>query len=456
MKTEALVAFKRCCDAVSPFNCVEKALRLTDDRLVVTSASGSAVSLPMTADTRFVLTAFGKASIPMALAAEQQLGPRLQAGTVIAPSTLATRDWKLRSRIYYGARNNLPDSDSVAATHKAVDSIRENDGADVVFLFLVSGGGSALLCAPEGVSLEAKLATIRTLTSNGADIRVLNAFRQKLSAVKGGKTLDLVRNGRVVSLLVSDLIDDLVQFIASGPTIPQTSAMIEMARAILTSPKWTSLLPEEILNKIQEPSPTASHSVEPLNVVIASNRLALAELKEYFTAQGYDAHVVSSSIEGNATEVGRMFAGLIAAGRDDLPTKLKEFGGNDIYPKGNKIALLFGGETTVIIHGGGKGGRCQEMALSCLISLASSPSREASFLFLAAGTDGQDGPTDAAGALITVDDIREDVASRALGFLNTSNSYEFWTTHNEGRNHIKCGPTGTNVMDIQIVLLRFT
>ncbi|RCN38908.1 hypothetical protein ANCCAN_15180 [Ancylostoma caninum] len=102
----------------------------------------------------------------------------------------------LRSRVFHGARNNLPDSDSVAATLEALKSIERNDSSDSIFLFLVSGGGSALFCAPDGISLEEKLMTIRTLAANGADIRVLNSFRQKLSAVKGGKTLNYVKKGQ--------------------------------------------------------------------------------------------------------------------------------------------------------------------------------------------------------------------------------------------------------------------
>ncbi|KAK6030345.1 MOFRL family protein, partial [Ostertagia ostertagi] len=353
-----------------------------------------------------------------------------------------------------GRRNNLPDLDSVAATKEALRSIQKNDADDVVFLFLLSGGGSALFCAPDGISLDAKLSTIRTLTANGADIRVLNAFRQKLSAVKGGKTLNFVKKGTVISLLISDLIDDLIQFIASGPTIPQTASMQELSRKIITSPKWTSLLSSEILDKVQESSPSTLGSSEPHNIIIASNSYALQEMKDFFNSLGYDSHIVSSGLEGNATEVGRYFAEIICAGKDGLPTKLEKFGKKTKF-QGDKVALLFGGETTVVLHGKGRGGRCQEMALSCLISLSSNSVPLPPFLFLAAGTDGQDGPTDAAGALISNDDIKDDLVKEGNSYLNTSNSYEFWSAYNDGKNHIKTGPTGTNVMDVQIVLLHF-
>ncbi|VDL63083.1 unnamed protein product [Nippostrongylus brasiliensis] len=387
MRTEALTAFKRCCDAVSPVLCVEKALRLSDDQLIVSSAS-TLVSLPITKATRFVLTAFGKASVPMALAAEQQLGER---------------DLKLRSRVFYGARNNLPDSDSVAGGLGFLDCLPE--------LTKSSSGGSALFCAPEGVTLAEKLSVIQKLTSNGADIRVLNAFRQKLSAVKGGKVLNFVKQGRVVSLLISDLIDDLTQFIASGPTVPANDSIKETAEAILTSPKWLPLLPDKIKAIIEDSPPPAPPPVEPCNIIIASNRHALNELDGYLTSIGYESHIV---------------------------------------------ALLFGGETTVVLHGKGKGGRCQEMVLSCFTQIASTEVPPSPFLFLAAGTDGQDGPTDAAGALITNEDVMSDaVVEQANECLNTSNSYEFWCGYNYGRNHIKTGPTGTNVMDIQIVLIHF-
>ncbi|KIH54153.1 MOFRL family protein [Ancylostoma duodenale] len=359
----------------------------------------------------------------------------------------------LQSRVFHGARNNLPDSDSVAATHEALKSIERNDSSDSIFLFLVSGGGSALFCAPDGISLEEKLLTIRTLATNGADIRVLNSFRQKLSAVKGGKTLNYVKKGQVVALLMSDLIDNLIQFIASGPTILQTGPMMEMSKALTSSPKWTSLLPARILNKLQDPPP--SPSVKPHNIIVGSISTALSALKEYLTSQGYDAHVITSTLEGNATQRGKDFAELIMSPRNGLATALKKFGGSVKRELGEKVALLFGGETTVVVRGSGKGGRCQEMTLSCLATLASSAKPLPCFLFLAAGTDGQDGPTDAAGAYITNVDVKKDIVTQSSEYLETSNSYQFWSSYNNGQNHIKPGPTGTNVMDIQIVLMNF-
>ncbi|KAK6045327.1 MOFRL family protein [Cooperia oncophora] len=458
MKAEALAAFKRCCDAVSPYSCVKK--------LVVTSSS-NAVSLPLSTSTRFVVTAFGKASIPMAMAAEHQLGQRMHDGIVIAPSTLENRETTLRSRVFYGARNNLPDSDSVAATTEALHSIQKNDADDVIFLFLISGGGSALFCAPDGISLATKLSTIKTLTSNGADIRVLNAFRQKLSSVKGGKTLNFVRKGTVVSLIISDMIGDLIQFIASGPTIPQTRQCKKCPRKLLhlqnghpsklhkKSPKTNTDGKFTHRALLQESSLPSLRNREPYNIIIASNNYALQEMKDFFTSLGYDSHIVSSTLEGNAAEAGRYFAELITAGKDSLLTKLDRFGKKIKTSLGRKVALLFGSETTVVLRGKGRGGRCQEMTLSCLVSLSSNSDPLPAFLFLAAGTDGQDGPTDAAGAFISNDDLKDDFVKEAESYLNTSNSYGFWSVFQNGKNHVKPGPTGTNVMDVQIVLLHF-
>ncbi|WKX99259.1 hypothetical protein Q1695_014274 [Nippostrongylus brasiliensis] len=374
----------------------------------------------------------------------------------VTPAKVEKLPEKLRSRVLYGAQNNLPDSDSVAGTREALRCIERNDGTDVIFLFLISGGGSALFCAPEGVTLAEKLSVIQKLTSNGADIRVLNAFRQKLSAVKGGKVLNFVKQGRVVSLLISDLIDDLTQFIASGPTIPANDSIKETAEAILTSPKWLPLLPDKIKAIIEDSSPPAPPPVEPHNIIIASNRHALNELDRYLTSIGYESHIVTTRLEGNAAELGRRFAQLITSEKSQIPEILKSFGLEDEVSLGDKVALLFGGETTVVLQGNGKGGRCQEMVLSCFTQIASTEVPPSPFLFLAAGTDGQDGPTDAAGALITNEDVMSDAeVEQANECLNTSNSYEFWCGYNYGRNHIKTGPTGTNVMDIQIVLIHF-
>ncbi|KAJ1354564.1 hypothetical protein KIN20_011546 [Parelaphostrongylus tenuis] len=418
------------------YNREKRALHLTEHQLTV-STSSSTVSLPLSSATRFVIVAFGKASILMTLAAEKCLGSRLLEGIVIAPIAQVDKDWKLRSQIFYGAHNNLPDVNSVTATNEALQCIQKNDAPDVVFLFLISGGGSALFCSPDGISLEEKLTTIHILTSNG------------------GKTLNYIKKGQVLSLLMSDLIDDLIQFIASGPTVLQTSSMQELSDQIVTSSKWTSILPPDILDKLQV-SPLSGPVVIPHNIIVASNRDALAELKNYFTSHGYDAHIVTARLRGDATNIGKDFAELITTGRESLPDILVKFGGrNDEALLGNKIALLFGGETTVIIRGSGRGGRCQEMALSCFISLCSCSTTPPPFLFMAAGTDGLDGPTDAAGAFFTNDDLNGTITSEAESYLQTSNSYSFWSMYNDGRNHIKLGPTGTNVMDIQIVLLQF-
>ncbi|KAK6739978.1 hypothetical protein RB195_008447 [Necator americanus] len=431
----------------------QSALRLTSENLTVLSSTGN-VTINISSGTRFIITAFGKASIAMAKAAEEQLGTRLHEGVVIAPNVGKISNPHLRSHVFYGAQHNLPDADSVTATHTALDCIQKNDSTDSVFLFLVSGGGSALFCSPDGVTLEEKLSTIRTLTANGADIRVLNAFRQKLSTVKGGKTLNYVKKGQVVTLLISDLIDNLIQFIASGPTVLQTKSMIEMSNTLTSLPKWKSLLPAEILSKLKDSPPQST--VQPHNIIVACISNALAELKRFFILHGYDAQIITSTLEGNAAQRGKDFAELIMSTKEDFPEKLKKFGGKlTAAPTTNRIAFLFGGETTVVLRGDGKGGRCQEMVLSCLMALASSGKTMPKFLFLAAGTDGIDGPTDAAGAYITNADVDKKIVGKGLKYLEISNSYEFWSTYNNGKNHFKPGPTGTNVMDIQIVLLDF-
>ncbi|KJH41858.1 MOFRL family protein [Dictyocaulus viviparus] len=373
------------------------ALHLTKDKLTVSTALNK-ISLSLFPSSRFVIIAFGKASIPMALAAEKCLGTWLLEGIVIAPVTLAGKDWKLRSRIFYGAQNNLPDVNSVAATQEALKCIIKNDTTNVVFLFLISG--------------------------------------------------------KVVSLLISDLIGDRIQFIASGPTVLQTDYMKEASQRIVTSPKWTSILSPGITSKLQECSPCHS-LISPHNIIVASNRDALIEMRNYFESQGYSAYIVTTCLNGDATLVGKDFAQLITTEKNSISETLKKFGRKDDEElSGNKIALLFGGETTVVIRGEGRGGRCQEMALSCFSAL-SSVSHPRPFVFLTAGTDGQDGPTDAAGAFITDCDISKGIPSNATTFLETSNSYSFWSTYNDGKNHIKVGSTGTNVMEIQIVLLQF-
>ncbi|EFO83362.1 hypothetical protein CRE_02815 [Caenorhabditis remanei] len=185
------------------------------------------------------------------------------------------------------------------------------------------------------------------------------------------------------------------------------------------------------------------------NYIISSNDVALRAASESLTSSGFNSTIVTSSLSGNAAEIGRHFADLISSKSID---KNKLLAGHQFdlhYP----IALLFGGETTVhLSENPGKGGRNQEMALACLDALKSR-NPEYKFTFLSAGTDGQDGPTDAAGAIISNEDLQNPMMSSTSEYLNNSDSYSFWSQFNGGASHLKTGPSGTNVMDIQILLL---
>ncbi|CAB3401424.1 unnamed protein product [Caenorhabditis bovis] len=447
----AEAAFRKCIEAVDPRTSVAKAIRISNHRLVIENST----QVPLTDAHRLVLIGFGKAVIGMMRGAQEALGGAHPA-FLIAPKQFDNAD--IDATAFYAAAGNLPDDDSVTATNFIVRQIDEFDSRDTVFVFLVSGGGSALLCAPiDGIELRDKLATIKLLTSKGATIQQLNRIRQKLSKVKGGRLLGHIKQGKAVSLIISDVIGDNLELIASGSTVPRKHNLdpLELFEILKSCDIEKTELNPNILRKLEEienvPNTT---SCETFNYIISSNRVAVEAVKKSLTNSGYEAHVITSNLVGNATQLGKMFANLIKGNRETLEERLSQICSN--HPKidssSNKIALIFGGETTVILKGNGKGGRNQEMVLSCFNELRDHSNFAWDFTFLSAGTDGQDGPTDAAGAIISSQDLQS-VEPNPIEFLNNSDSYTFWSKFRNGANHIISGSTGTNVMDVQLVLL---
>ncbi|CAD6188552.1 unnamed protein product [Caenorhabditis auriculariae] len=370
----------------------------------------------------------------MAAAVEDILGPRLDQGLVILPEGI---ECNLRSRVFHAAKNNLPDEDSVNATNALIEFLEKNDSTNTVIIFLISGGGSALLCSPvDDLTLQDKLQTIHTLTSHGADIHSLNTVRHCLSKVKGGKLLQHVPKSTKISLIVSDVIGNDVEIIASGPTVIPTTK--RNAKEIIDSLKVTE--------KTDSKPDLKEH-----HFVISNNVIALESVENSLKTLGYNTCIMTSELSGNVTEVGIMMADFINSEKTALHEKIRRFRPDSAEETSYPLALIFGGETTVTIKGQGKGGRNQEMVLQCLERVwKSSPKHR--FVFLSAGTDGQDGPTDAAGAVITSEDLPEDNLSPNY-FLSNSDSYSFWNSYQNGSCHLKTGKTGTNVMDVQILIL---
>jgi hydroxypyruvate reductase len=299
-------------------------------------------------------------------------------------------------------------------------------------LCLISGGGSALLALPApGLTLADKQAINRALLRSGAGIAEMNCVRKHLSAIKGGRLVQIAYPATVLTLILSDVIGDDPSTIGSGLTAPDPTS-VEDAQAILDQFKIRTKLP---LRETPKPGDALFRRVR--NVIVGSNRLAMDAAAAKARELGLTPMVLSSYIEGETREIASMHAAIareiVASGQ----------------PARAPVCLISGGETTVTIRGKGKGGRNQEFVLAAAIALNGLPQ----VTVLSAGTDGTDGPTDAAGAIadgLTLTRARKQGLA-ASAFLANNDSYHFFEALND---LIKTGPTNTNVMDLRLMIVR--
>lgn len=327
------------------------------------------------------------------------------------------------------ASHPVPDAAGVTATRRILElvgSLTEDD----LLLCLISGGGSALLCAPEGLTLEEKAALTQNLLRSGADITEMNAVRKHLSRVKGGGLARAAFPARVLSLILSDVAGDDLSVIASGPTVPDSSTL-EEARAILTRYG----LETNILECAAEtPKPGDPIFARVQNRLIASAQGSLEAAAAYFQAQGVTPLILSESVTGEAREVAKVHAAFARQVRRH---------GQPLRPP---CVLLSGGETTVTVRGQGRGGRNCEFALALTLELDGLGEVYA----LAADTDGIDGIEDAAGALVTPDTLAALGKGEARGYLEDNDAYSFFARVG---GLVHTGPTLTNVNDVRMVLV---
>ncbi|GMS89424.1 hypothetical protein PENTCL1PPCAC_11599 [Pristionchus entomophagus] len=436
MRDVVIRAFQAAVNAVNPLECVRKYLRVSPSIL---SIHGSSISIPIDNSTPLYVISFGKAAATMAEGVEKILGSRLKEGICIVPKEGETSH-QLKSLVYEAGRSNLPDRRSIEATKEVMRMIdcAEWNG---VFLVLISGGGSALLSLPsKGIKLDQKLATIHALVSKGASIQQLNAVRRVLSQVKGGGLLDRIGERKSISLVLSDIVGDPLEFIASGPTVhPQSSIR---AATVINDLKARSILTKEVIDAIDgEKTSSSDTSSDAHHVIVGNNSIALEESKILLETEGYRSTITTCTRVGDAQMFGSEVADTVIGSK-----------------RGENTAILYGGETTVNLPlNNGIGGRNQHAALAALIQLAKRRDewKNLHFCLLFAGTDGQDGPTDAAGVTLTSQDIIDlslqeiELAEKAL---IQANSYNFWIDFRGGNCHFRPGLTGTNVMDITIVI----
>ena len=390
---------------------------------------------------RVLVVGAGKASGAMAAAAEEALGDRVTDGVV------AVKDGHLaptrRVRLLE-AGHPVPDRRGAEAA-RAIRDLVSTASADDLVLVLVSGGGSALTPAPAPpITLEEKQSLTRLLLRAGANINQLNAVRKHCSTLKGGQLARAAAPARVQALLLSDVIGDALDVIASGPTAPDASTFAE-AMGILARFDIRDQVAPSIVARLQQGMqgeiPETPKPGDPLfervgNLVIGNNALVVDAAAAAARELGLVPHVLTRSLEGEARKVGRRFA---AMARD-----IREGRG----PVAPPCCVVAGGETTVTVRGQGSGGRCQELALAAAIELEGVPG----VVVLAAGTDGSDGPTTAAGGVADGRSVRR---ARTAGVdlsahLADNSSHAALEALGD---LLVTGPTNTNLLDLYLIVV---
>ena len=442
MKTQHLLeVFDAAVSAVDPFAAVVRALRVEHHMLM---AGGSVCDLD--AFDRVVIVGAGKAAAAMAAAAEQVLGDRITRGLVVVKHGTGGTLGKTEQ---VEAAHPIPDESGLRGTQRILELVRGADEKTLV-ICLLSGGGSALLLAPlPGITLDDKQRATALLLKAGATIDELNAVRKHLSAVKGGRLALLAHPATVVTLILSDVIGDRLDVIASGPTTADSSTFADAAAVVRRYGLETAMPPSVAAflrrgEAGQEPE-TAKRGdprlLRTTNVVVASNAHALAAAMERATTLGWRPEMLTAALQGEARDAARVLAQRALGVRDGLASR-------------ERRCLLSGGETTVTVQGNGTGGRNQELALAFALAIEGRDG----ITLLSAGTDGIDGPTDAAGAMVdgSVGRTARELHMEPESYLRDNDSYSFFQQLDArtGDMHLLVtGSTGTNVMDLQIVLI---
>ena len=433
LRADLVAIFRTALAAVDPLRLIANHL-LRDGAQISIQSSDGVVVAKWRAPT--LVVGAGKAAGRMAAACETVLGPQAVHGEVIVADGCGADTESIQVT---EAGHPLPDKRGENATRRIVELFKKRETGGTLCLF--SGGASSLLVQPRvPVRLADKIEATQLLLDCGADIRELNCLRKHLSTVKGGG-LARVASGQLTTLLISDVVGDDVATIGSGPTAPDPTAfadawaVLERYSLVERVPAVVSqLLRDGIEGRIAETmKPNDPQAARCRNLIVGSNRTALEAAAQAVRARGWAATIEAQPLTGDTTAAARRFG-----------TRLAELAG---HPAERPRCVLAGGETTVRVAGDGRGGRNQEFALALGQEVDGLP-----ITVLSAGTDGVDGPTDAAGAFVDGTTLQR---ARARGLdpnvaLARNDSYGFFSQLGD---LFQCGPTGTNVMDIKVALI---
>lgn len=437
LRQDAQKIFFHALKAVDPEKIISPQVSLRQNSLRVGKKA-----YPLSRFERVFVAGAGKASAAMAANLERILGARITAGCVNVKYGHGRKLGRIR---IHEAGHPLPDENGRKGAQEIVSllgNLRERD----LVIFLISGGGSALLPSPiGGISLAEKQQVTDLLLDCGATIQEINTLRKHLSYLKGGGLARLVYPATLIALILSDVIGDPLDAIASGPTSPDPTTFNDCVRILDRYELWEKVPPsvsrhirEGVRGKREETLKEGDPAFEKVyNLIVGNNLLAMKAAQKKAQALGYHTLLLSSLVEGETREVAKVHAAI---------AKEVLLSGNPIPPP---ACMLSGGETTVTVRGKGKGGRNQEFALASALEVTGWEE----IVVLCAGTDGTDGPTEAAGAFADGTTLTR---ARAAGLnpwvaLKENDSYPFFEKLGD---LLITGPTGTNVMDLRIVLVR--
>jgi len=413
-------------DAVDPGEAVGRFVQRENDKLRIANKLYS-----LEKDRRTFIIAFGKASLPMAESLADILGDRLTDGVVI-PKHAEGRTLSLLTVKEGG--HPVPDERSLAAGQRVIELLSDLRNDDLV-ICLISGGGSALMVAPvESVTLSDMQALTSALLACGASVDEINILRRHLDRLKGGGLARLAFPARIVSLILSDVVGNPLEAIASGPTAPDPATCAD-ALAVLEKYQLPGKVSASVLSALKagcetlKPGDTVFRNVD--NILVGSNLLAAQAALKQAEIEGFHPYLLRIDLQGEAREVAV-----------ELCRTLR-WAWQTGDPAPRPACIVAGGETTVAIKGDGRGGRNQELALASVTELVNFPD----VMLVALATDGEDGPTDAAGAVVSGETFERayDLGLDPVDYLRRNDSYTFFAALDD---LLKPGPTGTNVNDL--------
>lgn len=431
----AEMIFQEALKAVDPEAAIHSHIKFENNALHVNSTI-----FDLSEYDRILVLGAGKATAPMAKAMEDILGDQISDGLIVVKDGHGLPLKKIAVR---EAGHPLPDLRGVRGTEEII-SLAEKAGERDLVLCLISGGGSALMIAPsEDINLEDKQETTRLLLTCGATIHEMNTIRKHLSRVKGGWLARLAYPSTLVSLILSDVVGDDLDVIASGPTVPDRSTFGDAKHALQRYSIWDQV-PASVKNHIQQGVSGKIQDTPKTNdivfqncsqTMVGTNLQAMMAAGKAAERLGYATLILSSKVEGEAREVAKFYCSIAKEILDS---------GNPLPPP---VCILSGGETTVTIEGDGKGGRNQEFALASALAISGADN----IVVLSGGTDGTDGPTDAAGAVADGTTVARaiDKDLDPWDYLHRNDAYRFFEHLND---LLITGPTRTNVMDVYMIL----